>query len=1091
MKALIVSVLGILLLPKTAWAQRAIAPDETLGPERSRVITVPGFPIEEIQGGAQRGQNLFHSFREFNISSGRGAYFFIPNGVVRNVLTRVTGDSRSDIQGTIGTVSPGGVRVPNVNLFLINPNGITFGENASLDVGASFFATTASGVQLGDGVFSATQPEQPIDVLTVDPSAFLFGSATPGKIEVRSRATQTVLGRRLSNRTASGLRVPNGETLLILGGDVAINGGLLLALGGRVEVGAVAGAGEVKLAEGKRLSIPTMLPRADVAFTNPAGVDVSLNRGGDISIAARNITLSGSLVRTGIEFGLGAEGNRSGDIRLDATGEVKLTQESRIENNVNRNAIGNSGNIVIGANSLVLTNGSQLVAITRSKGNAGNVLITAGNRVQFQGRSTDGELASAAFSSVEPDGEGQGGNVVITSPVLEVLDGAGLVARTSGTGDAGNILITASERVLFQGRSTGGESVSNALSIVASGGEGQGGNVVIISPVLEVLDGAQLAASTAGKGNAGNVIITASNRVRFQERGTGGESVSAAFSSVEPDGEGQGGNVVITSPVLEVIDGSQLIADTRGKGNAGNVQITARDQVLFQGTSVDKRFRSSANSSVELGGEGQGGKVEITTSVLKLLDGAALITSTFGTGNAGNIQITVSDRVLLQGRSKSGQFVSAVLNSVESSGVGNGGKVEITVPVLELLDGAQLAAGTRGKGDAGNVQITASNRVILDGFNPVTGRSSGILINNGTPRTRGIGTGSGGDVILTTPQLTLSNGAVIDARTVNDKRGGDITLNLSQLALFNGGQILTTSDGSGTAGTLNLTATDQVLISGIDPTYTNRFAQFRTAVAPINANSGIYARANSTGAAGNLNLTTTRLTLDQQGRIDTQSATVNGGNINLTIPGLLLLRNNSQISVNAGTADSKAPGKGGNIDINARFIIGIPQENSDITANASNDQGGNVKINTQGIFGLKVQPQPTSSSDITASSEGGPTGNITLTTPNNSAIQNNLSQLSTDNINPEQLIAKTCIVRQNDVQGRFAITGNTNLPNSPGTIAPSTYATATIQTTKTTAKSDRPWKLGDPIIEPTGFYRLADDRLVLGRECAANSTPTP
>ncbi|MBE9031224.1 hypothetical protein IQ266_15930 [filamentous cyanobacterium LEGE 11480] len=94
-----------------------------------------------------------------------------------------------------------------------------------------------------------------------------------------------------------------------------------------------------------------------------------------------------------------------------------------------------------------------------------------------------------------------------------------------------------------------------------------------------------------------------------------------------------------------------------------------------------------------------------------------------------------------------------------------------------------------------------------------------------------------------------------------------------------------------------------------------------------------------------------------------------------------------------------------------------------------------------------------------------------------------LSQRPINNINPEQLVAKTCVVRQNTAQGRFAITGNTNLPNAPTAIAPSSYATANIQTAEAIAKSNRPWKLGDPIIEPAGFYRLANDRLILGREC--------
>ncbi len=77
-----------------------------------------------------RGANLFHSFREFNVEEGRSAYFTNP-APIENILSRVTGDNPSQILGKLGVLG-------NANLFLINPNGIIFGQNASLDVRGSF-----------------------------------------------------------------------------------------------------------------------------------------------------------------------------------------------------------------------------------------------------------------------------------------------------------------------------------------------------------------------------------------------------------------------------------------------------------------------------------------------------------------------------------------------------------------------------------------------------------------------------------------------------------------------------------------------------------------------------------------------------------------------------------------------------------------------------------------------------------------------------------------------------------------------------------------------------------------------------------------
>ena len=165
-----------------AQAQSKIVPDSTLGAESSVVQTSSnGSPIEIISGGAIRGGNLFHSFLEFNVSLGRGAYFLSPNVDIQNILARVTGSNPSEILGTIGTYG-----ASNPNLFLINPNGIIFGQNASLDVGGSFVATTANAVLLGNnGIFSASEPAKS-NLLSVNPSALLFNAISGQGIVNRS-----------------------------------------------------------------------------------------------------------------------------------------------------------------------------------------------------------------------------------------------------------------------------------------------------------------------------------------------------------------------------------------------------------------------------------------------------------------------------------------------------------------------------------------------------------------------------------------------------------------------------------------------------------------------------------------------------------------------------------------------------------------------------------------------------------------------------------------------------------------------------------------------------------------------------------------
>jgi filamentous hemagglutinin family protein len=132
-----------------------------------------------IEGGAARGANLFHSFGEFNVDVGQRVYFANPDGI-QNILTRVTGRDISNVLGTLGVDG-------NASLFLLNPNGIIFGRNASLDVRGSFVGTTADGFQFtGQGVFSATNPEAPA-LLTVAPSALLFSRMGSGVITNQSQ----------------------------------------------------------------------------------------------------------------------------------------------------------------------------------------------------------------------------------------------------------------------------------------------------------------------------------------------------------------------------------------------------------------------------------------------------------------------------------------------------------------------------------------------------------------------------------------------------------------------------------------------------------------------------------------------------------------------------------------------------------------------------------------------------------------------------------------------------------------------------------------------------------------------------------------
>jgi len=128
--------------------------------------------------GKQSGTNLFHSFESFNIDTGESATFTGPISV-ENVIGRVTGTHSSWIDGTLRS------QIPNANLYLLNPNGILFGKNASLDMSGSFHASTADYLRLKNGQNFYVNQSNDFSLMVTPPSRFGFLDSTPANITIQ------------------------------------------------------------------------------------------------------------------------------------------------------------------------------------------------------------------------------------------------------------------------------------------------------------------------------------------------------------------------------------------------------------------------------------------------------------------------------------------------------------------------------------------------------------------------------------------------------------------------------------------------------------------------------------------------------------------------------------------------------------------------------------------------------------------------------------------------------------------------------------------------------------------------------------------
>jgi large exoprotein involved in heme utilization and adhesion len=402
----------------------------------------------------------------------------------------------------------------NANLFVINPNGIVFGPNAILDVQGSFVATTANAVEFGNqGIFSASAPEPP-QLLSVNPSAFLFNQIPPGAI---------------THQSVAGLQVPEGKSLILLGGNVNLDGGVLRAPGGRVELAGLAGSGRVAINQDSNnlsLIFPDGGVRADISLTNQASVEASGDPGGDIQVQGRRVTLTeGSRIRT-VTRGAAS----GGSLAVNASETVELTgtsadgQQSGLFTTTE--STGDAGDLKVNTGQLIVSDGARVSASTSGQGRGGTVDVTALESIELSG--TANGQQSGLFA--DTNNAGDAGNLIIGyTGQLIVSDGALITSRSTGTGRAGNIDITVGD-TLEANNGTLGTSAQNSA----------GGAIKVKAGDIRLFGNSNIISNVAsGADNGGDINLTADSILAFDD------SDILAFAQ-----GGTGGNITLDTPAF-------------------------------------------------------------------------------------------------------------------------------------------------------------------------------------------------------------------------------------------------------------------------------------------------------------------------------------------------------------------------------------------------------------------------------------------------------------------------------------------------------------------------------------------------------------
>ncbi|KAI9130177.1 filamentous hemagglutinin N-terminal domain-containing protein [Acaryochloris sp. CCMEE 5410] len=656
------------LMANCAFAQ--VSPDATL----STTITQQGSVIT-IDGGTSKGSNLFHGFTNFSPSQNQTA-FFNNNLNVRNIIARISGGTRSDIFGTIQANG-------SANLFLINPSGIFFGPNSRLNIGGSFFGTTATSIFAGNQEFLIDQLS-PANSFSGDPSALKLTSESGSiRIEGQGHVLTGNLTRAVAptNIYPQSLSVSPGNTLSLIGNGLSLDGGVLAVPSGRVSL-ISARNDTVSLTQdnlGFALT-PTQNALSDITLTNASLLE-SVGMGtGSIEVIGKTVDIN----RTSKLWSQTFTPNPGSDITVDSVDFVlsnpAIDVNSRfIETGIFNNTVGlgPGGNITVRTNNLSVLPGAGISTATYAPGKSGDINFQVANTANIVGTDINNFTASA-------------------------------IGIVSFFGPGGEFNFNA-DRIILSNR---------AVLNTAGFGPGDSGNLNVTARQIELSGGSTLGTITLNSGNAGDAVIKA-DFIRVS--GESPTALTPSGISATTLGEGKAGNLLIEANRLEVLNGGSIGTTAVAQGDAGNLDLNIRDSILISGVAPITNSPSNINSAVtrtptqfspvalrflnipEIP-SGRSGTVRIKTKRIDIEKGGSVSVQNSGPNDAGALVIK-ADRINLNKG-----FILATTAS------GKGGNIDLSAKLLKATN-SEISSSAMGNGPGGNITIDADLVLLIDKSN--------------------------------------------------------------------------------------------------------------------------------------------------------------------------------------------------------------------------------------------------------------------------------------------------------------------------------------------------------------------------------------
>lgn len=829
----------------TAYAEVVL--DGTLGTKGS--VTGPNFNITSTMGQTYGG-NLFHSFNTFNLNNTESAIFTGPS-TITNIICRVTGGQASSIDGTIKS------NIAGADFWFINPSGIVFGQNAKLDVSGSFHASTADYIKLSDNSrFDASNPANPI-LTSAPPSAFGFLSSNPQSISLNG----------------SFLKVSEGKTLSLVGGNLDIQNSNLYASGGTINLVSVASAGEA-VVDKQNFKIDSFSKFGDINIKdtrtdsekpvydfNPnntmGNIDVSGEGGGKVFIVGGRFVIDNGQVHAD------TYGDRDGaGISILIDGDLNVTNSAMITSETNGK--GNAGQIIIETGSLSITGGGWIStsALEGSEGNGGDITIRAKDSIDISGYYDSGSYVNSSSILSETYGKGSTGKIVIETGSLNITGSGKISTNAWGTseGNGGDITVRAADSIVISGYYNRGTHVYNSGIFSETEGKGSTGDITIETGKLSLAGAGRISTSAqeGTKGKAGSITIKADDSVTISGFYDSGDVFYSSGVFSETFGSGKAGDITIETGRLNISNAGWISTSawTGSEGDGGNITVRAKDSVTISGYYDRGPTVRTSGIFSETDGKGKAGDITIKTGDLSLTNAGMISTGVGenGEGDGGSIKIRADNSIAISGYYYSHNIINSSGIFSDTGGKGKAGDIMIETGSLSITDVGWISTSSwaGGGGDGGSITISAKD-ITISGY-----YDSGHIVYSSSIYSETGGEGNGGMINVNSETLNLYDKARISAESFGTGEAGSITINASDTVRLQGSAISTAADSAG-GGHINLFAGRMINLINSETTATV---------------------AGGTSNGGNINATAPFFILNDS-KVTAQADEGKGGNINL------------------------------------------------------------------------------------------------------------------------------------------------------------------------------------------------------------------